>query len=463
MSTVIAALGADVAERWPAPSCAIPAATCTFKVPLPLQLLSAILAPEVVMLLTATLHDGLPELVVTVTPPPLAVSVPVSVVAPLFEGVRVSARVVEPVTLSKVADGTPKLTTGPNVSIVYVFVTVLPVPTFPTTSVIRVGSIDTVKACASVHVPPTSVIVATVWALFSATDPTVGVIVHDPARVMLPAAGVFTALLNVATTCVGALPRVDVAGVKLTKVGAVLSTVMVALCADAAEALLALSCAMPPAACTVRVPLPLQLLSVMVAPDVVILLTDTLHDTLPETVVTFTPPPLAVRLPVSEVGPAAEGVSVNARVVEPATLSKVADGAPKLATGPVVSIVYVLVTTLPVPARPLTLVTCVGSIATVNVWPLVHLPPTSAMVATVCVLSRVTAPTVGAVLHVPPTAMLADVGVFTVSLNVATTCVGAVDKVAVEGVKLTNVGGVPPPVVGVTQILPVESQTSGAQ
>jgi hypothetical protein len=105
-----------------------------------------------------------------------------------------------------------------------------------------------------------------------------------------------------------AISAISVVGVVVAKVGEILSTVISALSLETAEVFPKLSWAVPAFTCTVRVPLPLQLLKVMVAPLALIELTATLQDPDPLTVVTLTPSPPPVKVPVKVVPPAWEGV-----------------------------------------------------------------------------------------------------------------------------------------------------------
>ena len=86
--------------------------------PFPVQPLKVMLAPEVAMELTATAQEGLPVTVVTVTPPPPAVSVPVNAVPPEADAVYVKAIVELPEEFRLVLLGAAKLAEGPEVSTV---------------------------------------------------------------------------------------------------------------------------------------------------------------------------------------------------------------------------------------------------------------------------------------------------------------------------------------------------------
>ena len=82
LATVMRALSGETVERFPRLSCAVPASTWTVKVPTPRQLLREMSAPAEEMLPTETVQEGFPLCVVTVTPPPAAVSVPLNFVPP---------------------------------------------------------------------------------------------------------------------------------------------------------------------------------------------------------------------------------------------------------------------------------------------------------------------------------------------------------------------------------------------
>lgn len=141
----------------------------------------------------------------------------------------------------------------------------------------------------------------------------------------------------------------------------------------------------------------------MVAPSVERELTATvLHNGFPVTVVRLTPPPVAVRVPVSVVPPETEAVKATGMVEEPEEFKVVLLGNPKLADGPPVFTVNVLATADPVPAIPSAFVTLVGSRVTPRLWPFVQLPPVKVAVATVLPLLIATEETVGAVEQVPP-------------------------------------------------------------
>lgn len=73
LSMVITALSEETVEGFPRGSTTVAAFTCAVSVPLPLQLLKAIVAPVVVMLLTVTVQEGAPVIGVSVTPPPSVV------------------------------------------------------------------------------------------------------------------------------------------------------------------------------------------------------------------------------------------------------------------------------------------------------------------------------------------------------------------------------------------------------
>ena len=165
-----------------------------------------------------------------------------------------------------------------------------------------------------------------------------GVPVQDPLMVRFPVERLAMASLNVRTTEVGALWTVPFAGNIVESVGAVLSTVIVALSDEAVERLVSASLAIPALARMVTVPLPLQALRVIVAPAVVILPTATEHDAVPPCVSVMPSPPAVSEL-VSVVPPLDEAVIVSAMVDVPELLSKVEDGVPSDVVGPTVLIV----------------------------------------------------------------------------------------------------------------------------
>ena len=113
VSIVIVALSDETVERLVSPSRAMPALACTVSVPLPVQALSRMLAPAVLILLTATEHAAVP-VGVSVIPPPPAVSVSVSAVPPLDDAVIVSAMSVVLEPFSKTEEGAPKDVVGPT-------------------------------------------------------------------------------------------------------------------------------------------------------------------------------------------------------------------------------------------------------------------------------------------------------------------------------------------------------------
>jgi hypothetical protein len=132
------------------------------------------------------------------------------------------------------------------------------------------------------------------------TEDTVGSVAHVPVDKSTSSAPIATASEKVRLIDVGTEPNVvPLLGLLLESVGPVLSTVIVELSAETVELLPTLSCSVPAFTCTVNVPLPEQLLSVIVAPEVAIELTATVHEGLPDTVVTVTPPPMEVSVPES--------------------------------------------------------------------------------------------------------------------------------------------------------------------
>ncbi len=116
LSTVIKLLSADAVDRLPRASLTTPACTFTFIVPLPEQLESVIVAPDVLIEPTPTVHDGVPEMVDTVIFED--VRVPFITVPPLLEATKVATMVGDDAELMVVADGAARVTVGPVVLIV---------------------------------------------------------------------------------------------------------------------------------------------------------------------------------------------------------------------------------------------------------------------------------------------------------------------------------------------------------
>jgi hypothetical protein len=112
LSMVMTALSDEAVDGLLSASMATPASTLTVTVPEPWHALSVTSAPVAESAVTDTVHDGTP---VTVMPPPLAVSKPVSAVPPAREGVSVSARDVVPNALIRLTDGAPRDAVGPAV------------------------------------------------------------------------------------------------------------------------------------------------------------------------------------------------------------------------------------------------------------------------------------------------------------------------------------------------------------
>jgi hypothetical protein len=105
-------------------------------VPSPVQELNVIVAPLVVMLLTAIVHDGLlPLRIVVVIPPPPAVKLPVSVVPPFDDAVIVSAIVAVLPFFNNVKDGAPNDIVGPLKLYEYVRDVLFVSPVLPALSV----------------------------------------------------------------------------------------------------------------------------------------------------------------------------------------------------------------------------------------------------------------------------------------------------------------------------------------
>ena len=164
------------------------------------------------------------------------------------------------------------------------------------------------RFCPFVQLPPLRVAVAMLLPLLIATEETVGAVVQFPPRTNLELVNAVIALLKVAIIEDGTGSTKPVAGIKVDSVGGVLSILIAELSDDGLDRFPKASFAVPAFTWTVRLPFPVQLLSVIVAPDADIELTVTVHDGFPLTVVSVTPPPPAVSVPVSAVPPDAEAV-----------------------------------------------------------------------------------------------------------------------------------------------------------
>lgn len=319
LSIVIAVLAAEAVDGLPSEFVAVPAFTVTVIVPPPLQLLTVNVAPAALTPVTFTVQ--LTPVSFFVTP----AFVRVLAVAPVY----VNAIVDVPEEFIKTEEGAANVAVGPTVLIVYVLATAEPVPLFPARSVMPVGDTVTITFFVSAQVPPVKVAVATVAPELMTTPLTVGNVAQSPVTTKSEVDNAVTASLNVATTLAGAAATVAVAGVKLARVGPVLSTTIVALGAEVDDGFPLLSVAVPAFTVIVIVPSPLQLLTANVAPAPLTPLTFTVQ-LAPDS---FFVTPAFVRVL------AVASVYVSAIVDVPEEFINTADGVPRDAVGPIEIIV----------------------------------------------------------------------------------------------------------------------------
>jgi hypothetical protein len=168
----------------------------------------------------------------------------------------------------------------------------------------------------------------------------VGSLEQLPALLLKYSEDTVTASEKVKTMLPGMLAKVLLlAGLALLREGAVVSMVMVELSLEAALASLWASTIMPALAFIRRVPVPVQLLSVTVAPEVLMALTATVHEGEPVRVRTVIPPPPAVRVPLRAVPPYTESAKLSAMVAELLAPMALRLGLPRVTTGPPVFMV----------------------------------------------------------------------------------------------------------------------------